>query len=58
MVTQEKIDKLENELLQHRIAFDRIYRMVTGGSNLHDISRVVSKLKVRVGYPFAGDEEE
>ena len=58
MVTQEEFEKTKRELIQHQIAFDMIYRMVTGGSNLHAISRVVSKLKVRVGYPFGGDEEE
>ena len=58
MVTDEEIEKMKRGLLEHQIAFDRIYRMVTGGSNLHDISRVVSKLKMRVGYPSDGGEEE
>lgn len=42
----------DEEIWELRRAFDLLYSMITGGNNLHDISRVASRLKGRVRYPF------
>ena len=50
MVKEERTK--DEEIWELRRAFDLLYSMITGGNNLHDISRVASRLKGRVRYPF------
>lgn len=45
-------DTTEDENYKLKRALDILFSMIHGGRNLHDISRVASRLADEVGYPY------